>query len=130
MANGRCRRISRWVELKAPWPEDRGPGALAVKPSRAPGTDHWAFRPLTDPRPPAVRDAAWVRTPVDPFVLARLEAEGWSPSPPADRRTLIRRATFDLIGLPPTPQDIDAFLADNSSDAFAKVLDRLLASPQ
>jgi hypothetical protein len=76
-----------------------------------------------------VKDGAWPRTDIDRFVLARLEAEGLSPAAPADRRTLIRRATLDLTGLPPTPAEIDAFLADESPDAFAKVVDRLLASP-
>ena len=73
--------LARWVELKAPWPEDRGPAVSATSLSRPPATDHWAFRPLGDPRPPSVADAAWVRTPVDSFILARLEAEGLSPSP-------------------------------------------------
>ena len=79
--------------------------------------------------PPVVKDPAWVRTPVDAFVLARLEKEGINPSAPADRRTLIRRATLDLLGIPPTAEEIEAFEADRSPDAFAQVVDRLLASP-
>jgi hypothetical protein len=89
----------------------------------------WAFQPPADPPSPAVKDAAWAKTPLDRFVLAKLEANGLQPAPPADRRTLIRRAAFDLTGLPPTPEEIDAFLADTSPDAFAHVVDRLLASP-
>jgi hypothetical protein len=92
-------------------------------------SDHWAFKAPVTPPVPAVRDPAWIANPIDNFVLAKLEAAGLGPSPPADKRTLIRRATFDLIGLPPTPQEVEAFLADTSADAFAKVVDRLLASP-
>ena len=79
---------------------------------------------------PAVKNQAWVRTPIDAFVLAAMEAKGLHPSRPAGKRTLLRRVTFDLIGLPPTPEEIDAFLADNRPDAYEKVVDRLLASPR
>jgi hypothetical protein len=89
----------------------------------------WAFQPVKDRQPPAVKDARWPKSPLDRFILAKLEAAGLAQAPPADRRTLIRRATFDLTGLPPTPEEIDAFLKDNSPGAFARVVDRLLASP-
>ena len=79
--------------------------------------------------PPDVKDTAWPRSDLDRYILAGLEAKGLKPAKPADKRTLIRRATFDLTGLPPTPEEIDAFLKDDSPDAFAKVVDRLLASP-
>jgi hypothetical protein len=95
----------------------------------AAGVRHWAFDPPGDPPVPEVRDGAWPKSLIDRFILAGLEARGLRPAAPADRRTLIRRATFDLTGLPPTPEEIDAFLADPSPDAFAKVVDRLLASP-
>ncbi|MDE2758106.1 MAG: DUF1549 and DUF1553 domain-containing protein, partial [Acidobacteriota bacterium] len=90
---------------------------------------HWAFQKVQPPEVPAVRHSEWVRTPIDAFVLARLEARGLDPSPPADRVTLLRRANFDLIGLPPMPEEVDAFLADPSSKAFETVVDRLLDSP-
>jgi hypothetical protein len=89
--------------------------------------DDWAFKPVRRPDVPAVRSAA--SSPIDAFLLARLEAAGLAYSPPADEATLLRRVTFDLTGLPPTVAELDAFLADNSSTAFAKVVDRLLASP-
>jgi hypothetical protein len=79
---------------------------------------------------PAVRKKDWAQSPVDQFILAGLEAQGLSPAPAADRRTLLRRATFDLTGLPPTPEETDAFLADDSPDAFATVVERLLSSPK
>src|SRR5207342_344906 len=78
---------------------------------------------------PAVRDTVWPKSLVDRFVLARLEAKQLAPAGPADKRTLLRRATFDLIGLPPTPDEVEAFLKDDSPEAFAKAVDRLLASP-
>ena len=93
---------------------------------------HWAFQPRSHPAVPAFsapQEKAWVRNPVDAFILARLKKEGLAPSAPADRRTLIRRVYFDLTGLPPTPAEVNAFVADRSSDAYAKVVDRLLASP-
>jgi Protein of unknown function (DUF1553)/Protein of unknown function (DUF1549)/Concanavalin A-like lectin/glucanases superfamily len=93
------------------------------------GADWWSLRKLTRPEPPAVKRKDWVRNPIDAFVLAALEARGLQPAPAADKASLLRRVTFDLIGLPPTPQEIDAFLKDDSPGAYAKVVDRLLASP-
>src|SRR5208337_773798 len=89
----------------------------------------WSFVPPKSPPVPEVKDQAWPRNPIDNFVLARLEAEGLKPSPQADKATLLRRVYFDLTGLPPTPAEIDAFLADTSPDAYEKRVDQLLASP-
>ena len=89
----------------------------------------WAFQPPVAPPVPAVTDAAWVKTPIDAFILARLEQEGLAPTPEADRITLIRRLSFDLTGLPPTPDEVDAFVNDAGADAYAKLVERLLASP-
>lgn len=114
--------LTRWIQMGAPFPQN------VTKSKGESGRDHWAFRAPVDPAVPAVKNVGWPRSPLDQFVLAQLEAKGLQPAPPADRRTLIRRATFDLIGLPPTPAEVDAFLADKSADAFAKVVDRLLAS--
>ncbi|MGH7870521.1 MAG: DUF1549 domain-containing protein, partial [Candidatus Dormibacteraceae bacterium] len=113
-----------WVKMGAPDPRT-GPVPLA----RDTAKTHWAWQPLSHPVVPQVKDASWPKTPIDNFILAKLEEKNLKPNPPADKRTLIRRATFDLIGLPPTPQEVDDFLEDNSPDAFAKVVDRLLASP-
>jgi cytochrome c553 len=124
--------LTAWVRMGAPWPASGGAQAETSKTSvfnlqeRA---RHWAFQPIKKAKPPVVRNNAWPRSPVDNFILAALEAQGLSPAPPADRRTLIRRVTYDLIGLPPTPTEIDAFLADESPDAYRKVVERLLASP-
>ncbi len=115
--------LTRWVKIGAPFPKD------LAKSKGGSGRDHWAFRAPVDPPVPVVKSRPWARSPLDHFILAQLEAKGLQPAPPADRRTLIRRATFDLIGLPPTPAEVDAFLADASPDAFSKVVDRLLASP-
>ncbi len=90
---------------------------------------HWAFRPVVRPLPPSVTEASWCRTPIDHFILAPLEQRGLSPLPEADRYTLLRRVTYDLTGLPPTPDEIDRFLSDDSPDAYERVVDRLLASP-
>jgi Protein of unknown function (DUF1553)/Protein of unknown function (DUF1549)/Planctomycete cytochrome C len=90
---------------------------------------HWAFVPPVRPKLPTARDKAWVRNPIDCFVLSRLEREGLRPSPEADRPTLIRRLSLDLIGLPPSPHEVDDFLADQSPDAYEKLVSRLLASP-
>src|SRR5580658_604855 len=92
--------------------------------------NHWAYVPVRPVALPAVKDAAWCTSPIDRFILARLEDAGLAPAAPADRRTLIRRVTFDLTGLPPTPAEVDSFRADTSSDAYARLVDRLLASPR
>ncbi|NUM52127.1 MAG: DUF1553 domain-containing protein [Candidatus Hydrogenedentes bacterium] len=116
--------IITWIAMGAPDPRDGQ--ALAPKPQ---SRKLWATEPVADPPVPAVNDASWIKTPVDAFVLSKLEAAGLAPAPPADKRTLIRRATYDLTGLPPTPEEVDAFLADDSLDAYSKVVERLLASP-
>jgi mono/diheme cytochrome c family protein len=123
--------LTQWVKMGAPWPEASAAAAsaAAADPIAEARRTHWAFQPIRQPPLPAVENTAWVQNLIDRFVLARLEAQGMQPSPPADRRTLIRRATFDLLGLPPTPEEVAAFEADPAPDAFARVVDRLLASP-
>ena len=106
---------------------------LAALGAQAPGgadSEWWAYRPLRRPAVPEVRDASWVRTPIDAFILAELERRGLSPAPPADRHALLRRVTYDLTGLPPTREEVEAFVSDTSSDAYQRVVDRLLNSPQ
>lgn len=103
-------------------------GSLLRVDAAGPKAPHWAFLPVRDPASPRVVDTAWSRTRIDDFVLSRLEADHRKPAPAADRRALLRRATFDLTGLPPTATETDAFVADLSPDAFAKVVDRLLGS--
>jgi hypothetical protein len=117
--------LRRWIEAGARWPE-----GVALRSRRFDGETWWAFRPLARPPAPAVKNQSWARTPVDAFILARLEAEGLRPGPEADRRTLIRRLTFDLHGLPPTPEEIDRFLRDGAPNAYERLVDRLLASPR
>jgi len=121
----------KWIKLGAPDPRD-GKTVSKSQPSieLAEARKFWAFQPPKAHQPPAVKNRSWARTDIDRFILARLERHGLTPAKDADRRTLIRRVTFDLTGLPPTPKDVAAFLADDSKDAFAKVVDRLLASPQ
>src|ERR1051326_2120983 len=91
--------------------------------------EYWAFRPLTNPRVPQVRSTAAVKTPVDVFLLSALEKKGLAFAPPIDRRRLIRRVSLDLLGLPPTPAEVEAFVADPDPRAYEKLVDRLLASP-
>src|SRR5262249_58786130 len=90
----------------------------------------WSLVPLRRRELPQVKEKAWSDNPIDLFVLAMLEAKGMLPSPPADRRTFIRRVTYDLHGLPPTPEEVDAFVNDEAPDAFERLVDRLLASPR
>ncbi len=122
--------LTEWVKMGAPDPR-KGTGAIVSKLSGL--TDkarqHWAYQPVKKPAPPAVKNQAWSRTEVDRFVLQKLETAGMVPAPDAEKETLLRRATYDLIGLPPTPREVDTFLADKSPNAFEKVIDRLLASP-
>ena len=94
------------------------------------GKKFWSFQPLARVDPPTVKNQAWGRTPIDPFILAGLEKQGLSPNPPADRQKLIRRAYFDLLGLPPTPQEVSAFVSDPSPQAYDQLIDRLLESPR
>jgi hypothetical protein len=124
--------LTSWVKAGAVWPDDRATAATAkdsldLQQRRR---NHWAWQPIRVAPTPAVRDRTWARNAADTFIFARLEPTGLRPAGAADRRTLLRRVTFDLIGLPPSPEEMDAFLADNSPDAFAKVVDRLLASPR
>ena len=120
-----------WVRRGAPWAAGSGGPAIRTAGDviRPEDRAFWSFRPVADPPFPGVKDPDWCKQPLDRFILARQEEKGLHPVAPADKRTLIRRATFDLIGLPPTPEEVDAFLADDSPDAFARVVDRLLASP-
>jgi Protein of unknown function (DUF1553)/Protein of unknown function (DUF1549)/Planctomycete cytochrome C/Concanavalin A-like lectin/glucanases superfamily len=127
--------LTRWVALGIPWPESTPAATNAAPDHRASRiTDEqrrfWAFQPVKAGSGPAVRATSWPHSPIDRFLLADLEKQGLAPAAPADRRILLRRATFDLIGLPPTPGEIEAFLADQSPEAFARVVDRLLASPR
>jgi Protein of unknown function (DUF1553)/Protein of unknown function (DUF1549)/Planctomycete cytochrome C len=115
--------IREWIDSGAQGPDSTEPIA-AGRPVK-----HWAYIKPVRPELPKVGDAAWCRNPIDYFVLARLEKEGLKPSPEADKETLIRRVSLDLTGLPPTPEEVDAFLADKSPDAYEKLVDRLLASP-
>ena len=117
--------LETWVEMGCPHPRSTGPMVTAAL-RRARG--HWAFQPIQRPSPPQVANHAWVKTPIDAFILAKQVQKRLSPNPAADKRTLIRRANFDLIGLPPSMDSFDAFMADGSDDAFAKVVDRLLDS--
>jgi hypothetical protein len=120
-----------WVKMGAPDPRT-APTGVAARPSvdLAAGREFWSFRQPKKSAPPAVKWANWPRCDIDRFLLATLEARGLAPVADADRPRLLRRVTFDLIGLPPTSEDLDAFLKDDSSDAFARVVDRLLTSPR
>ncbi|MDB6123096.1 MAG: hypothetical protein JWQ71_2089 [Pedosphaera sp.] len=122
-----------WIKMGAPDPRKQtavvagkaSPYAINFTESKK----FWSFQPVKEQAPPAVKNKKWVKNAVDRFVLAKMEARNLTPNPQADKRTLIRRATFDLIGLPPTPEEVEAFLADKSANAYEKLVDRLLASP-
>jgi hypothetical protein len=126
--------LTAWVRMGAPWPAEAGPNTTAMHPE---GFDLqqrkralWAWQPIRAHELPRVHAREWAHSPVDAFILARLEERGIKPAPSANRRTLIRRVSFDLIGLPPTPEEVEVFVHDASPNAFEKVVDRLLASPQ
>jgi mono/diheme cytochrome c family protein len=121
--------LVEWVKMGAPDPRSAGKAMASATWSKE-KRQHWSFQPLKKVAVPEVHATNWVANPVDAFVLAKLEANDMKPNPPADRRTLIRRATYDLTGLPPTPDEVQNFVEDKSPDAYAKLIDRLLASPQ
>jgi hypothetical protein len=124
--------LTRWVQLGLPWPQATSRAAAAESGTFQIAEEQrrfWAFQPMNAVPPPKVRDTAWVKSDIDLFILAALEAKGLLPAKQADKRTLLRRATFDLTGLPPTPGEMAAFLDDDNPGAFAQVVDRLLASP-
>jgi hypothetical protein len=123
--------LTRWVKAGVPWK----PGVVAADKFTGGGgkvteesKNYWAYKPVQRPSVPKVKNNEWVQNPVDAFILAKLEAKGLTPAPPAERAALVRRATYDLIGLPPTPEEVDAFVKDKSPDAYEKLIDRLLAS--
>ena len=128
--------LEEWVKAGAHGPAARlttPPGGSARKPRGvdfAVARQHWAYQPIKRHDPPAVKNRDWCKSPIDAFILARMEQAGLNPSPPADRRTLLRRAYYDLVGLPPTAEEIEAFERDRRDDAFARVVERLLASPR
>ena len=132
--SGRCsdteiEAISNWVKMGAPWPSDTKPVVSTEDKMRALRKSLWSLQPVTSPVAPAIRQAYRAANPIDRFILAELDKKGLKPAKVASRATLIRRATFDLIGLPPTPEEEHAFVADRAPDAYPRLLDRLLASP-
>jgi len=124
--------LTKWVQMGAPWPEEpeAAPDPSAPFDLEARKASHWAWQAIRRSEPPAVRNESWPIHDLDRFLLARLEQEGLQPSAAADRRTFIRRATFDITGLPPTPEEIDAFVEDPSPEAEQALVDRLIASPR
>src|ERR1700722_9510253 len=124
--------LTDWVKSGAAWPETKT-AAVSTSPVKVITAEQrafWSFQPLNDPTVPAVKEKSWAKTNIDHFVLAKLEAKGMKPVAPADKRALIRRVTLDLTGLPPTPEEVEAFVNDKSARAYEKVVDRLLASPR
>ncbi len=138
LSEGDRETVKQWIASGASWPKNtttfKGttvvhagslhPSSFILHPS-----GWWSLKPIKAPPLPRVKNSVWVRNPIDAFVLFELESRGLKPAPPADRLTLIRRAAYDLIGLPPTPREIDAFVNDKSPSAYEKLIDRLLASP-
>ncbi len=130
--DGQVALLTKWVEIGLPWPKDAAPILRADSEMvvREADREHWSFRPIENPPLPTVTNTAWPSTSIDSYVLAKLEAANLKPAPSADRATLIRRAYYDLIGLPPTYEEVQAFVVDPSPNAFEKIIDRLLASPR
>jgi cytochrome c553/mono/diheme cytochrome c family protein len=129
LADAEIADLTEWVRRGAPDPRTRASDGSSPAYAGV-GKAHWAYQPVRQPEIPKVADATGKAAPIDQFVEAKLEAAGLKPNAPADQHTLLRRVTFDLTGLPPTRAEMDAFLADDSPDAFARVVDRLLATPQ
>lgn len=121
--------LTAWVKAGAAWPDGRVLNPFELTTEQRAGYDWWSLQPVRRPDVPDVRNQGWIRTPIDAFVARTLEDRKLEPAPEADRVTYIRRVTFDLIGLPPTPDEIDAFVADQSPGAYETLIDRLLASP-
>ena len=132
LTEGQIAHLKTWVDSGAPWPKPE-PGTHPTPPREyviAPEQrQFWAFQPVRRPAVPTVSDESWPTNKIDRFILSKLEEKNLEPANPAQKLVLLRRATFDLIGLPPTPEEVDAFLTDSSPEAFAKVVDQLLASP-
>ncbi|MGL5094333.1 MAG: DUF1549 domain-containing protein, partial [Planctomycetia bacterium] len=115
--------LAEWIRQGAPFPDD-----VAAK-NNIRDPNHWSFQPIRPSAPPPSTDSDWIVNAVDSYILPRLESAGLTPAPPADARTLLRRVTFNLTGLPPTPAEIDDYLADRRPDAYERLVDRLLSSP-
>jgi hypothetical protein len=139
LAQDQIDALTKWVEMGLPWSGAALAGASGTAsqpaahhgpPTIDEGHKFWSFKPVVRPDVPKVKIAAWVRNPIDAFILAKLESKNLAPAGPADKVTLIRRATYDLTGLPPTIAEVDAFVADPSPGAYEKLVDRLLASPR
>jgi mono/diheme cytochrome c family protein len=122
--------IRGWINQGATWPESKiaGPTTRPEMVVTAEDRQHWSYLPLHRVDPPAVKNGSWAKTSIDRFILASLESKNLHPNPPADRRTLIRRVYFDMLGLPPKPEEVDSFISDPSPDAYEKLVDRVLAS--
>jgi len=125
--------LTKWIQMGLPWT----PGTSEIVPVEPKGIvineeakNYWCYRPVKRPETPAVKNKAWVQNPIDAFLLAKMEAKGLTPAAPAERVALVRRAYYDLIGLPPTPEQVDAFINDRSAGAWEKLIDKLLDSPQ
>ncbi len=135
LKDGQIDALTKWVQQGAHW-ENAGTKPIAPATGKAgkivtdKDREFWAFRPIGNPPLPAVAESDWVSTEIDRFILAGLEAKGLMHAPAADRRTLIRRLTFDLTGLPPAPEEVETYVADSSPEAYERVVDRLLASPR
>jgi hypothetical protein len=125
--------LTQWIKMGAPWP---GADKVAAGPKKGEfaisdkDRAHWSLQPIKRPAVPAVKNSGWVKNPIDAFILAGLESRGLSPNPPGSRQELLRRVTYDLTGVPPTPAEVDAFLNDTAADAYTRLVDRLLESPR
>jgi len=124
------RQLTAWIASGASWPAGRQLDAFEFSTERRGGRDGWSLQPVRRPSIPNVQNPERVRNPIDAFIQARLEREGWTPAPEADRRTLLRRLHVDLTGLPPTFEEVESFVTDTAADAYESRVDRLLASPQ
>ena len=134
LADAEIATLREWVRMGAPWPSTEAGASAPIRASESRYTqeerEFWSFQPVKAVAPPEVRDKSWITNDLDRFILAKLEEKGLQPAPPADKLILLRRATFDLTGLPPAESEIREFLEDDSPGAFARVVDRLLASPR